>query len=90
MSEKATSVQKNNLKSFSGNLQNYWQKHLKKNKKIESLPSKLTHNHDTLHWGIKKKKNEENSKYFKLFYSSTRVTDKGETLRFKFFTDMLK
>lgn len=57
MSEKATSVQKNNLKSFSGNLQNYWQKHLKKkNKKIESLPSKLTHNHDTLHWGIKKKK----------------------------------
>lgn len=33
MSEKATSVQKNNLKSFSGNLQNYWQKHLKKNKK---------------------------------------------------------
>lgn len=28
----------------------------KKNKKIESLPSKLTHNHDTLHWGIKKKK----------------------------------
>lgn len=56
MSEKATSVQKNNLKSFSGNLQNYWQKHLKKIKKIESLPSKLTHNHDTLHWGIKKKK----------------------------------
>lgn len=28
------------------------------------------------------KKNEENSKYFTLFYSSTRVTDKGETLRF--------
>lgn len=39
---------------------------------------------------LKKKKKEENSKYFKLFYSSTRVTDKGETLRFKFFTDMLK
>lgn len=40
--------------------------------------------------GVLKKNNEENSKYFKLFYSSTRVTDKGETLRFKFFTDMLK
>lgn len=32
--------------------------------------------------GVLKKKKEENSKYFTLFYSSTRVTDKGETLRF--------